>query len=78
MTQADCFLVPQIRNALLAEIDLAREFPTLARVWNNAIAEARKSLSGLMWFEVTEFRGAITDKGTEFQATVKMGFRLKD
>jgi len=45
---------------------------------NNAIAEAKKSLSGLMWFEVTEFRGAITDKGTEFQATVKMGFRLKD
>ena len=45
---------------------------------NNAIVEARKSLSGLMWFEVTEFRGAITDKGTEFQATVKLGFRLKD
>jgi flavin-binding protein dodecin len=45
---------------------------------NNAIVEARKSLSGLMWFEVTEFRGAITDTGTEFQATVKLGFRLKD
>lgn len=45
---------------------------------NNAIVEAKKSLSGLMWFEVTEFRGAITDKGTEFQATVKLGFRLKD
>lgn len=45
---------------------------------NNAITEAKKSLSGLMWFEVTEFRGAITEKGTEFQATVKMGFRLKD
>jgi hypothetical protein len=45
---------------------------------NQAIAEAKKSLSGLMWFEVTEFRGAISEKGTEFQATVKMGFRLKD
>ena len=34
---ADCFLVPQIRNALLAEIDLAGEFPTISRVWENLI-----------------------------------------
>ncbi|MCP5084263.1 MAG: hypothetical protein GY948_21455 [Alphaproteobacteria bacterium] len=35
---ADCFLVPQIRNALLAEIDLPAEFPILNRVWNNMLA----------------------------------------
>ena len=35
---ADCFLVPQVRNALLAGIDLPGEFPTLSRVWENAIA----------------------------------------
>lgn len=35
---ADCFLVPQIRNALLAEIDLPGEFPILNRVWNNMLA----------------------------------------
>ena len=34
---ADCFLVPQIRNALLAGIDLAEEFPTMARVWESTI-----------------------------------------
>ena len=34
----DCFLVPQVRNALLAGIDLPGEFPTLSRVWENAIA----------------------------------------
>ena len=39
LSLADCFLVPQIRNALLAGIDLAQEFPTMARVWENAIAE---------------------------------------
>jgi maleylacetoacetate isomerase len=39
LTLADCFLVPQIRNALLAGIDLAAEFPTMARVWENTIAE---------------------------------------
>lgn len=38
ITVADCFLVPQIRNALLAEIDLEGEFPLLARVWRNMLA----------------------------------------
>ncbi|MCY4592265.1 MAG: glutathione S-transferase N-terminal domain-containing protein [Alphaproteobacteria bacterium] len=38
ITIADCFLVPQVRNALLARIDLPGEFPVLARVWENAIA----------------------------------------
>ena len=38
ITLADCFLVPQVRNALLAGIDLADEFPMLSRVWENAIA----------------------------------------
>ena len=36
---ADCFLVPQIRNALLAGIDLDTEFPTMARCWHNMLAE---------------------------------------
>jgi len=35
ITIADCFLVPQIRNALLAGIDLAGEFPTMSRIFNN-------------------------------------------
>ena len=38
ITIADCFLVPQVRNALLAGIDLGREFPTLSRVFDNAVA----------------------------------------
>jgi glutathione S-transferase len=35
---ADCFLIPQIRNALLAEIDLSTEFPTISRVWENLLS----------------------------------------
>ena len=38
ITLADCFLVPQVRNALLAGIDLSVEFPVLARTWESAIA----------------------------------------
>ena len=38
LTVADCFLVPQVRNALHAGVDLASEFPNLERVWENAIA----------------------------------------
>ena len=39
ITLADCFLVPQVRNALLAGIDLPAEFPLLSRAWEHAIAE---------------------------------------
>jgi len=37
VTLADCFLVPQIRNALLAQINLPKEFPTISRVWDNLL-----------------------------------------
>ena len=37
VTLADCFLVPQIRNALLAEIDLPSEFPILSSIWKNLL-----------------------------------------
>lgn len=39
VTLADCFLVPQIRNALLASIDLEAEFPVMARVFANLLRE---------------------------------------
>ncbi len=34
-TLADCFLVPQVRNALMAGIDLPAEFPILSRVFDH-------------------------------------------
>ena len=37
ISHADCFLAPQVRNALLAGIDLAAEFPLLSGVWENLI-----------------------------------------
>jgi len=45
----------------------------------NAVKEAGKTLKGLAWFEVKEMRGGIKDgKVSEYQAIMKIGFRLID
>lgn len=45
----------------------------------NAVGEAAKTLKGLAWFEVKEFRGGIKDgKLSEYQAVVRIGFRIID
>jgi flavin-binding protein dodecin len=43
----------------------------------NAITQASQSLKGLAWYQVTETRGLIQDgKVSEFQVTLKIGFRI--
>jgi len=43
----------------------------------SAIAQASQSLKGLDWYQVTETRGLIQDgKVTQFQVTLKIGFRI--
>lgn len=45
----------------------------------NAVTRAGATLNGLDWFEVTQIRGRISEADvTEFQVTVKIGFRLMD
>ena len=45
----------------------------------NAVAEAAKTLKGMAWFEVKEMRGGLKDGAiTEYQAIIKVGFRLID
>jgi maleylacetoacetate isomerase len=39
ITLADCFIVPQIRNALLAGIDLENEFPIIYKVFNRLLED---------------------------------------
>ena len=42
-----------------------------------AVAEAAKTVRNMSWFEVTNERGRIDEgKVTEFQVTVKIGFKL--
>jgi flavin-binding protein dodecin len=43
-----------------------------------AIEEAAKTVKNTSWFEVGELRGAIRDgKVSEFQVTVRIGFRIE-
>ena len=45
----------------------------------NAIEQASKSLKALSWFEVVQLRGGIKDgKVCEYQAIIKVGFKLVD
>lgn len=43
----------------------------------NAIEEAKKTLTGLSWFEVVELRGGIKDNEVEYQAKLKVAFEVK-
>ena len=44
----------------------------------NALKKASQTLRNLEWFEVQNIRGAVNAKGeTEFQVTLKIGFRLE-
>jgi len=43
-----------------------------------AVAEAGKTVRNMSWFEVSEIRGAIKgSKVSEFQVTVKIGFKVE-
>jgi flavin-binding protein dodecin len=45
----------------------------------NAVEQASKSLKALGWFEVVQLRGGIMDgKVSEYQAIIKVGFKLVD
>ncbi len=51
---------------------------SFAQAADNAVKKASSSLESLSWFEVTDLRGCIQDgKVTEFQVTLKAGFRLR-
>lgn len=52
---------------------------SFADACGNAVKRASKTIHGLSWFEVVELRGRIEgDKISEFQSTVKLGFKLDE
>ena len=43
------------------------------------VERAARTLRNIDWFEVTEMRGRVTDgKVSQFQVTMKVGFRLEE
>lgn len=61
------------------KIEVVGSSTSIDQAVRNAVAQAAKSIDDLKWFEVSEIRGNIQDGEVEhFQATVKIGFRLRE
>ena len=60
-------------------IELVGTSPTsFAEAVREAVTEAAKTVRNMAWFQVVEERGRIDDgKVTEFQVTIKVGFKLE-
>jgi flavin-binding protein dodecin len=60
-------------------IEVVGTSPTsFAEAAKSAVEDASKSVRHMDWFEVVEERGAIKDgKITEFQVTLKIGFKIE-
>ena len=60
-------------------IEIVGESPeSFAAAVRNAINEAGKTVNQMQWFEATSFRGSIKEgKVSQFQAVVKIGFKVK-
>ena len=51
---------------------------SFAEAVKSAVAEASKTVRHMDWFEVVNERGSIVDgKVTEFQVTMKVGFKIE-
>ncbi len=61
------------------KIEVVGTSPTsFAEATRAAVEAAAKTMRHMSWFEVVEQRGAIRDgKVTEFQVTLRIGFRLE-
>jgi flavin-binding protein dodecin len=63
---------------LYKKLEVVGTSPTsFAEAVKDAVAEAAKTVRHMDWFEVVEERGRIANGAvTEFQVTIKIGFRL--
>ena len=62
---------------LIEMVGVSKE--SYAEATKNAVERASSTLRGLGWFQVSELRGLIQDgEISEYQATLKIGFRLLD
>ncbi len=66
-------------SAVYKKIEIVGTSPvSFAEATRSAVEEASRTVRNMSWFEVTEQRGAIRDgKVSEFQVTLKVGFRVE-
>ncbi len=62
------------------KIEMVGSSPTsIEEAIHNAIAQCKKTIKNLDWFEVIETRGHIVDgKVGHFQVTIKVGFKIEN
>jgi len=76
-------IIPNREANLMADVfkitEVVGTSPTsFAEAVRAAVAEAAKTIRHMSWFQVVEERGHIVEgKVTEFQVTVKIGFKLE-
>ncbi len=65
--------------SIYKKIEVVGTSPTsFAEATRAAVEEAARTVRNMSWFEVVEERGAIRDgKVSEFQVTLRIGFRLE-
>jgi dodecin len=52
---------------------------TIEDAVNNALARAGKTVRQMRWFQVTEVRGGVDeDHASQWQVTIKVGFKLEE
>ncbi len=52
---------------------------TIEDAVNNALSRAGKTVHSMRWLEITEMRGAVDkDHVSQWQVTIKLGFKLDD
>jgi len=52
---------------------------TIEDAVQNALTRAAKTVRNMRWFQITETRGQVTDNQvSQWQVTLKIGFRLED
>ena len=69
-----------MKDAIFKKVELTgTSSESIESAINNAVSKAGESIRNIRWFEVTELRGAIeNNKVSQWQASIKIGFRVGD
>lgn len=74
-TRTEAVTMPDKTYKIIELVGVSEE--SIQQAIRNAVTRASESLKGLDWFEMIGVRGLVKDgKVSQFQVTVKVGFRI--